>query len=71
MSQKRVARTQEAIQEVFLRLYVTIRSKESALAPFEPALEATLPDRDRGTEGGLIEPEVEAGRDCRAARWRL
>jgi RNA polymerase sigma-70 factor (ECF subfamily) len=73
---------QEAAQEVFMRLYVTlvkkeeairnqrawvfrvahnlgltIRSKESATVPFEPELEATLPDRHGGAEGNLMERE--------------
>jgi RNA polymerase sigma-70 factor (ECF subfamily) len=73
---------QEATQEVFLRLYVTLRKKEEAIrnqrawvfrvahnvgltirskeresVPFEAELEATLADRDRGPESGLIERE--------------
>jgi RNA polymerase sigma-70 factor (ECF subfamily) len=73
---------QEATQEVFMRLYVTllqkeetirnqrawvfrvahnlgltIRLKESATVPFDPDLEATLPDRARGAESNLMERE--------------
>ena len=38
-------------------LGLTIRLKESATLPFEPELEATLPDRSRGAESNLIERE--------------
>ena len=73
---------QEAVQEVFLRLYValrkseepirdqrawlfrvahnfglTLRSREAPFRPFDPDFEATLADRGRGPESGLIERE--------------
>lgn len=38
-------------------LGLTLKSKDTAVSPLEPEIEATIPDRQQGAESGLIERE--------------